>query len=133
MSSLNKVSIFGSNAGSSRQPSQRSGIRVNNINSLQASARSRAQLGSRRMSRSSQRNVDMILKRVLHRKRTINKAISDLLTVYPKEIGYDSLQNIVQKFKLPLKAKSIRQTVQKRSAAYGPLARHIYQLSPPIL
>ena len=108
MSSLNKVSISGSNAGrslaGSRQSSYRSGINntVNNINSLQASARSRMQLGSRRMSRSSQRNVDMILKRILGRKKSINKAISDMKSVHSKAIGYDSLQNIMKKFKLPL-------------------------------
>ena len=60
------------------------------------------QLGSRRMSRSSQRNVDMILKRILGRKKSINKAISDMKSVHSKAIGYDSLQNIMKKFKLPL-------------------------------
>ena len=44
----------------------------------------------------------MILKRILARKKITNKAISDLLAVYPKEIGFDSLQNIITKFKLPL-------------------------------
>eukprot|EP00943_MAST-04B_sp_MAST-4B-sp1_P006506 g6506.t1 len=109
MSSLNKVSICGSNAErslvGSRQSSHRSGLNYNTVNSiasLQSSARSRTHLGSRRMSRSSQRSVDMILKRILVRKKIISKAISDMLSVHPNEIGYDSLQNIIQKFKLPL-------------------------------
>ena len=54
------------------------------------------------MSRSSKRDVEMILKRIVARKRITNKAISDLLAVYPKEISFDSLQNIITKFKLPL-------------------------------
>ena len=61
-----------------------------------------SRLSSRGISRSSQRNVEMILKRIVARKKITNKAISDLLAVYPKEIGFDSLQNIITKFKLPL-------------------------------
>ena len=108
MSSLNKVAINGSHTGSSRQPSRQSCIwstrntNVNGIASLQASSRCRSRLSSRGISRSSQRNVEMILKRIVARKKITNKAISDLLAVYPKEIGFDSLQNIITKFKLPL-------------------------------
>ena len=108
MSSLNKVAINGSHAGSSRQPSRQSYVwstrntNVNGIASLQASSRCRSRLSSRGISRSSQRIVEMILKRIVARKKITNKAISDLLAVYPKEIGFDSLQNIITKFKLPL-------------------------------